>query len=284
MLELLTVIYKWKWPIGIFCALAILASVIFSGPTFMPPHFESMAVFYPSNPAATDRTTLFGEDAGNRQINYFGTKNDVNRMLTIANSSGLMNHLIQKFDLVNHYKIDTTNEKYLFYVAREFRGNYDAIKTDRDAIQISILDTDPQVASDMTNAAVQYINDVNNSIVGDNKNRTLTILNKEIERQEERAATLVEKLKGIRDNRVVQEELSSLLTEINELKQLAAQYKVSADEGFASIYIIEAAAPALMKSKPVRWQIVVFTALGALVFSILTAILLEQFKQVKANA
>ncbi len=181
MLELLTIIYKWKWHIGIFCALAILASVIFSGPKFMPPYFESFSVFYPSNPAATDRTTLFSEDAGNRQINYFGTKTDVNRMLTIANSSGLMNTLIQKHDLVKHYKVDTTNKKHMFYVAREFQGNYEAIKTDKDAIQIKILDQDPGVAASMVNDAVNYINDVNNSMIRDNKNRTLNILKDELD-------------------------------------------------------------------------------------------------------
>lgn len=284
MLELLTIIFRWKWHIGIFTAIAILASVLFSGPNFMPPYYKSFSVFYPSNPAATDRATLFGDDAGNRQINYFGTKSDVNRMLTIANSGGLMNHLIQKFDLVNHYKADTSNKKYLFYVAREFRGNYEAIKTDRDAIEISILDRDPVMASEMVNAAVNYINDVNNSIIRDNKNRTLDILNQEIESKEREIDDVTQKLENDRRNAVLTERLSSLLEEVGELKQLADQYKVSANEGFASIYIIESAAPALVKAKPVRWMIVVFTTLGAFIFAVLLAIVLEKFKTVKENA
>ena len=53
---------------------------------------------------------------------------------------------------------------------------------------------------------------------------------------------------------------------------------------FASIYIIESAAPALVKSKPVRWMIVAFSAIGAFIFSVLLAIFLEKFKTVKANA
>jgi uncharacterized protein involved in exopolysaccharide biosynthesis len=284
MLELLTIIYRWKWHIGILTALAILASILFSGPKFMPPYFESFSVFYPSNPAATDRATLFGEDAGNRQINYFGTKSDVNRMLTIANSGGLMNHLIQKFDLVQHYKVDTTNKKFMFYVAREFKGNYEAIKTDRDAIEISILDQDPVMASDMVNAAVSYVNDVNNSIVRDNKSRTLDILNQEIESKEREVAGVNQQLRNDRKNGVLQQRLADLLEEVGDLKQLADQYKVSANEGFASIYIIESAAPALVKAKPVRWMIVVLTAIGAFIFAVLLAIFLEKFKTVKANA
>ncbi|NIR95503.1 MAG: hypothetical protein GWO08_18220, partial [Gammaproteobacteria bacterium] len=68
------------------------------------------------------------------------------------------------------------------------------------------------------------------------------------------------------------------------LKQLADQYKVSANEGFRSIYIIEAATPALMKSRPVRWMIVAFTVIGAFLFSALAAVLLENFKHIKTAA
>ncbi len=67
------------------------------------------------------------------------------------------------------------------------------------------------------------------------------------------------------------------------MQKLYDQYKVSANEGFASIYLIESAVPALTKSKPVRWQIVALTALGALVFSVLLSIVLEKFNEVKAN-
>ena len=69
MLELLTIVYKWKWHISLFCAAAILSGVIFSGPRFMPPYFESFSIFYPSNPAATDRATLFGADGSDSEIN-----------------------------------------------------------------------------------------------------------------------------------------------------------------------------------------------------------------------
>ncbi|NIR95504.1 MAG: hypothetical protein GWO08_18225, partial [Gammaproteobacteria bacterium] len=71
-----------------------------------------------------------------------------------------------------HYNADTANSKYMFYVVREFKGNYEAVKTDREAVSISILDRDAEMASRMVNEAVQYINDVNNSIIRDNKQRT----------------------------------------------------------------------------------------------------------------
>jgi hypothetical protein len=239
----------------------------------LPPYFESFSIFYPSNPAATDRATLFSED-GDRQVSYFGTKGDLDRMLTIANSGGLMNHLIQKFDLVNHYKMDTTNAKYLFYVGREFQGNYEAIKTDRDAIQIKIQDKNPKMASDMVNEAVQYINEVNNSMIRDNKNRTIDILKTDLEAKEILISKLNADLEvGTANERVyLQSRLTSLTEEINALQKLYDQYK------------IESAQPALTKSKPVRWMICAFAAIGSFVFAVLLVIFLEKFKEVKANA
>jgi len=210
MLELLTILYRWKWHIAIFCSLALLASIIFSGPKFMPPYYESYSVFYPSNPAATDRATLFGEDAGNRQINYFGTKSDVNRMLTIANSGGLMSYLVEKYDLAAHYKVDLDNPKAMFFVGREFKGNYEAIKTDKDAIEVKILDQDPAIAYAMTNDAVQYINGVNNNIISDNKNRTIKILEEEIKVKDTAIESISARLKNDRSNVVLQEQLAGL--------------------------------------------------------------------------
>lgn len=283
MLELLTIIYRWKWHIAIICGLALLASIIFSGPKFLPPYFESTSIFYPSNPAATDRATLFSETGTERQVSYFGTKSDLNRMLTLANSAGLANYIIQKHDLVNHYDVDANNPKHMFYVAREFRGNYEAIKTERDALLVRIYDQDPTKAANMVNDVVKYIDDTNNAMIREGKTKTLAIFDKELKAKKKE---LVE-YQANRNNvlsAVYTEKVIALNEEIAKLQTLYDQYKVSADEGFTSIYLVETASPALTKSKPVRWMIVALTGLASFFISILLAIFLEKFKEIKENA
>ena len=86
MLEILKIILQWKKQISLFTVVAVIASVIITMPFIMPPYYQSKMIFYLSNPSSTDRSALFNEkEVGS--VSIFGGKEDINRFLTILNSS-----------------------------------------------------------------------------------------------------------------------------------------------------------------------------------------------------
>src|SRR5579863_3557896 len=149
----LRIILKWKKPILILVVVSAIVSAFFSV-FVMDEYFLSWATFYPKNLYLDDRAMIFNSEKTGGQIEYFGTKNDVSRVLSIANSAQLMEYIIDSFKLAEHYKIDKNSKFWRTKVRKKFDKNYDAIKSEHDAVHVSIYDTDPKLASDMVRAVV----------------------------------------------------------------------------------------------------------------------------------
>ena len=98
----------------------------------------------------SDPRTLYNKD-----INYkiFGSAEDIDRIISIANSSLIHRDMIKEFDLINHYELDSDNPAdsniVMEFTLEEFRSNFDFIKNDEGALEITIHDTDKELAAEM---------------------------------------------------------------------------------------------------------------------------------------
>src|ERR1700743_735942 len=90
------ILLKWKMPIAIITIVAGIAAAFFSF-FIMDEYFLSWSTFYPVNQYLTDRVHIFNSESSAGQIDYFGNKGDVNRVLTIANSEPVINYIIDSF-------------------------------------------------------------------------------------------------------------------------------------------------------------------------------------------
>lgn len=295
MLELIQIWLKWWKQIAIFCTVAILVSVIVSMPVFMPPHYMSKMVFYPYNPASSDRSVLFNEDG--TLIDYFGGKDETNRFLSIANSSGLVAYMVDSFNLREHYKI---KEPGFYYVARKFRGNYKAIKNEFQSIEVKIYDTDPVLAAEMVKAAVKYMENADKALIINNRKKSLNALQKEYDEKKTRLETLADSLNimkkkanirydkdgniiGDEQVRLMDQIVKKLTLNVNEMLSITNQFEVSLSEKLTEIHVIEDAGVAEKKSKPVRWLIVLATAIGAFAAATVAVVIIEILRNARSR-
>src|SRR5690606_33137629 len=138
LIDLTKVYLRWKKPILVFVAISTITAVVIS--LMLTNYYESKAVFYPSNPALTDRQMLFNDKGSDIYLDYFGSKNDVNRMLAIAYSNPVIDYMIENFKLQEHYKIDTADQLWIWKTRKEFLSNYRAIKNELGALEVTIED------------------------------------------------------------------------------------------------------------------------------------------------
>jgi LPS O-antigen subunit length determinant protein (WzzB/FepE family) len=75
----------------------------------------------------------------------------------------------------------------------------------------------------------------------------------------------------------------NLTSEIKQLSEALTQYKVSNNDKFSSITILEKAAASEKKTKPVRWLIVALSILGGFFFSLLTAVVVNQISYIRKS-
>ena len=309
LISVLRLIIRWRKPILIVCALALVVSIVISDPHIMKPYFASKSVIIPSNPSVTNSEAMFEE----KNQGFFGTSDDVDRMMTIATSAQLKMHIVHRFHLFKHYDIDSANEDYPNYaVMNELEDNYQSERTDKGAIEITVYDHDKDTAAAMANEIVNKIDDISKTIMMENKQKMLSIYTGKVNHKEEEIKILTDsiiKLRGtynlngnISDlNRIngmnseerarfdlVNESIKTLedkkkaaLKELNNSIGLAEQFKATINKDVPTVFILEKAYPAEKKSKPVRWLVVVTSVLIAFIVMVLTAIVSDYCKDLK---
>jgi tyrosine-protein kinase Etk/Wzc len=113
--------------------------------------YQATTIFHVASPDVFKPEQIFG--LSTKDMEYFGSEVDNDRILTIAQSSPVAELLIKQFDLYKHYKIDTTHRLAPFKVRETLSKLYLVQKTKNNAIEISVEDKDKKLAADMANAA-----------------------------------------------------------------------------------------------------------------------------------
>jgi len=309
LVELARILLKWKKPLAIVIVLGAIGSVVVA--LLLPNYYRSTAVFYPTNPSMTDRQVLFSTEPKENYVEYFGTKKDVERVLTIAKSAALANHIIEQFNLYEHYDIDPEEDRYpQTAVAKEFNGNYSVKKTELAAIEISMLDKDREMAAQMVEAILTRIDEINKQMIGRDKQNIMAMFEeqlkskqKEVDERTDSLAYLAEiynirqityidgenhyytgtSPKGIEEFKVLQKIHENAVLELNTLSMLYHQYQMSATDNTSSLQVVERPAPAEKKAKPVRWLICVVSTISITFFSLIGVVLAEKISDIKAQ-
>lgn len=251
LVEVLEATLKWYKPIVIISLIVLIGSFIITYPklNIIPPKYESVTTFFPANLALSDRPYLFdGEEAVDVELELFGDKHDVDRLVSIARSGQVMVKIIEKFNLIEHYKIDKEKEKYPLSTAlSKFKKNYEAFKNEYEGVEIHVIDKDNVKAAEMANEAVKLVNEINKNMVLEGRNRMLHILEKHIATKEaemkellakQSVETTPEKKKMLEFNQHI---VSDQLYKYANLKD---QYELISSEDISTLHVMEEAYPA----------------------------------------
>jgi capsular polysaccharide biosynthesis protein len=139
--DLVQLAYRWRKPLLIVGVLSLIASVIFSSPTFIKPKYKSFAIVYPSNLIA------------------YSTESATEQMLQLAQSYDIRDRIIKTFNLYDHYDIDTTKSKtYKSEVYQKYDENINIKKTEYESMDITVYDTNPLMAAEIADSIIHYFN------------------------------------------------------------------------------------------------------------------------------
>lgn len=150
---------------------------------FMPNYYRATTTFFAASPDQTKPELIFNRMMTMR-VEYYGGNNDIDRLLTIAESSELIDFLVDSFSLYRHYGIDSTSHKAPHWMREHFKKLYDVKKTKRDAIELSIEDTDPLMAARLANAARERIDAIARGVIHESQRRTIRTFEENIARKE----------------------------------------------------------------------------------------------------
>lgn len=172
-------IYRWRKTIRNICLITLVGSIGFS--LMLDNYFKATTIFYPASPELASPELIFGYTSQVTQ--YFGSDRDLDRLDEIANSNEVVDYMVRKFGLYQHYQIDSNSLKGQFKVRERFLNLYSAQKNKNDAIELSVEDTDPQLAATMTNAARDKVNEIAQHLIKNSQSKILATFEDNIRRK-----------------------------------------------------------------------------------------------------
>lgn len=190
LLDILRTLFRWKKQIITVCLITGIGAVAIS--LFLPNYYKGITVFLAVSPDQAKPDALFGD--GQTRTAYYGNENDIDRLLTIAQSGMLINFLVDTFQLYKHYEIDPDQPKAEFKVRDQFAGLYEVEKTKRDAIELSVEDKDRTLAASMANTARRKIGEMARQLIREGQLRTIHSYQSNIENKEAQLKVLSDSL------------------------------------------------------------------------------------------
>ncbi len=307
-INLLQQLLKWKYHLGVIVLVAALLAVIFSGPAFITPKFESRAVVYPSN------------------IAPYSDENETEQMLQIFQSNDITDSIIEQYNLAEHYGIDKSYKYYYTTMLWEYSQNVKISKTPNEAVSIEVLDKDPQVACNMVESMIELYNNKVRRLHEDKFGEVVAMYERALKKKEDyldslnARLTFLSKEYGLMDYESQSEQVTKgfLKTidgsgaghvndkEVNKLKEnladkggemlvlqnlieneadqyaiLKANYEqayMDYDRRFTYTNVLTKPFPADKKAYPIRWLIVVISALASFFIAFVVILILENYK------
>jgi len=224
LLGLFQTLYRWRTYIIGLCIAAGLGSIVVT--LLMPNYYRASTTFLAASPDQSKPEILFG--GGNIESEYYGNKNDIDRLLTLAESKELVQFLVDSFNLYEHYDIARDAVRAEYKVERRFSKYYEVLKTKRDAIQIRFEATSPELAAKLVNTARDYIDLLGQRLIRNTQEKALEAYQYNLARNSERMRELSDSLMLYRQRYgifSINAQLEALTTQLSETKNKLTRSK-----------------------------------------------------------
>lgn len=196
--NLLLFIYRWRKPLIIVTVVAAVLSAVFSAPMFITPKFESTVIMFPTSTASISKSLLSKNSASKEDLLAFGEEEQAEQLIQILNSDEIRQKIIDRYDLMVHYEIDTTDRYKFTKLFKEYESNIQYKRTEFQSVRVDVLDSDPELAADMANDIAALVDSVKNRMQKDRAFKAMKIAEAEYLEMKDYVKELEDSLNSMR--------------------------------------------------------------------------------------
>jgi capsular polysaccharide biosynthesis protein len=160
--DILMSFYKWRKQLIIIAVVAIITSTLFSSPWFITPKFKSTVILFPTSTNAISKALI--SENSKEDILEFGEEEQAEQVLQMLNSNEIRSRIVKKFNLMQHYNIDSTSQFKNTNLFDEWNDNITFKRTEFMAVEINVLDKEPQMAADIANNIAALLDSTKNKM------------------------------------------------------------------------------------------------------------------------
>ena len=159
--DAVAVIWKQRKSIMRWTLATVIVTALLS--LLLKNYYKASTTFYPASLDLSKPDQIFGNTT--KEMEFYGSSQDLDRLLTICTSNELKDKLVQEFGLFTQYKIDSSKSLAKHKIRKKLGKLMSVTKTKYDAIELSIEDLDKSLASQMANRARDIVNSLSHDLI-----------------------------------------------------------------------------------------------------------------------
>ncbi len=160
--DLLIYIWNKRVVLMIVGFVAALASMVIS--LTITPMFSSSVVMFPASNASVARGLLAMNYSGNQSVYGFGEEDQAEQLLQVLHSEPIRTRIIEKYNLMEHYEIDPEGKYPRTELYEMFKTNIKFSLTEYQSVEISVMDSDPEISAAIANDISNLVDTVFNNM------------------------------------------------------------------------------------------------------------------------
>ena len=194
--NILIFLFEKRKAIIITTIITAVVSIVVS--LLMEEQFKSSAIIYPASTSSVSKALLTDMSRASKDILKFGTEEETEQLMQILQSNEIRQKIIDKYNLIQHYKIDPTEKYAHTKLLKKYDDRINFRKTQYQAIEISVFDTDNKMAADIANNITELLDSVYNKIQKERAYKALEIIKNEYNKEKKHIKTLQDSLNTLR--------------------------------------------------------------------------------------
>ncbi len=189
---------KWRKLLLIIFAISVILSVVFSMPYFITPKYKANVILFPTSTNSVSKALLTEDFSAKKDILEFGDEEQAEQMLQILNSNAIRSRIIEKYNLAKHYGIPENAKYKMTRLYKEYDNSITFRRTEFMAVEISVMDKDPQLAADIANDIADQFDTLKNQMQRERAIKGLEIVENEYNRLKKEIKLMEDSIQKLR--------------------------------------------------------------------------------------
>jgi hypothetical protein len=193
---MISFILKWWLHILIVSFIGLVSSLLIS--FTIKNKYKAVVIFYPTTTNSISKALLETDPGGKQDFLAFGEEEQAEQSLQILQSDEIRDWVIINYDLYKHYKINPESKDAKTRIFKTYNGNVSFRRNEFNAVEITVLDTDPNKAAGMANDIAARHDTIKNKIAQERAREGFKIVEAEYNRLTQEIQLMEDSLDKIR--------------------------------------------------------------------------------------
>ncbi len=300
--DLLIYIWNKRLVLMIVGLVAAVASMVIS--LTITPMFSSSVIMFPASNASVARGLLAMNYSGNQSVYGFGEEDQAEQLLQVLHSEPIRTRIIEKYNLMEHYEIDRDGKYPLTELYEMFKTNIKFSLTEYQSVEISVMDSDPEISAAIANDISNLVDTVFNSMKKKRAMSALELVEEQYIEAEDQLIAMQDSLysisydlaKSISPRGDAADKMIGAFAEYgvsymymlhqmryevgmaNNMRIRFQEAKMEAQQNLPYKFVVEQAIPPEKKAYPNKSLIVVVSTFASLLFALIILIVIDNVK------